>query len=268
LPGDKATAFFRELKQQQGDIKHLGKMRHEEEWAVFAAQFERGTLDLKMALDESNRINGLLFLPARLGKKAPARNETRLSLPCKGRWLVFWGGDTSEMNQHHDEPNQKFAFDIDGVDDNGRTRRGQTNDNEDYFAFGREVLAPADGVVVEAIDGVRDNEPGAMNPYWLVGNCIVIQHRDNEFSVLAHLKQGSVRAKAGEKVKCGDVLGLCGNSGNSSEPHLHYHLQHESRLPEGFGIKAFFERVVIHKDGKSETRSDYSPIKGDVISPE
>jgi hypothetical protein len=61
---------------------------------------------------------------------------------------------------------------------------------------------------------------------------------------------------------------LCGNSGNSSEPHLHYHLQHESRLPEGLGIKAFFERVVIHKDGKSETRSDYSPIKGDVISPE
>jgi murein DD-endopeptidase MepM/ murein hydrolase activator NlpD len=67
-------------------------------------------------------------------------------------------------------------------------------------------------------------------------------------------------------VKRGDALGLCGNSGNSSQPHIHYHLMHESRMQDGVGIKPFFERVIVHKDRKTETRSDYSPVKGDVIS--
>ena len=267
LPSDKAAAFFRALKQQHGKVEGLGELRYEGNWAVFPVRFERGMLDLKLALDGANKISGLLFLPSTPVKKAPPRNHTKLALPFRGQWLVFWGGDTPEVNYHHDTPNQKFALDLLGIVD-GKTRRGLNNSNEDYFAFGREVLAPADGVVVEAIDGVRDNEPGSMNPYSTVGNCVILQHSTNEFSVLAHFKQGTVRVKAGRAVKQGEVLGLCGNSGNSSEPHIHYHLQHESRLPDGLGIKPFFERVVIHKAGKTETRSDYSPVKGDVISPQ
>jgi len=85
--------------------------------------------------------------------------------------------------------------------------------------------------------------------------------------VLAHFKRGSITVKPGDKVKRGQVLGQCGNSGNSSEPHIHYHLQHSPILQDGLGIKCVFEKVTLTKDGKTEPRENYSPVKGDVISP-
>jgi murein DD-endopeptidase MepM/ murein hydrolase activator NlpD len=73
--------------------------------------------------------------------------------------------------------------------------------------------------------------------------------------------------KAGDKITRGQVLGLCGNSGNSSEPHIHYHLQHSPILQDGLGIKCVFQKVVFTKNGKDEIRTNYSPVKGDIISP-
>jgi len=182
--------------------------------------------------------------------------------------LVFWGGDTKALNPHHDVPNQRYAFDLEGVDEQGRTRRGASDKNEDYFAYGREVLAPGDGKVIEVIDGVHENEPGSMNPYSMVGNCVMIEHRENEVSVLCHLQPGSIQVKVGDRVKRGQPLGKCGNSGNSSEPHIHYHLQHSPILQDGLGIKPVFQKVVVNRDGKTEIKTNYSPLKGDIISPE
>ena len=83
-------------------------------------------------------------MPRAATKLAPEKHQTQLSLPFKGRWLVFWGGDTPELNQqHHDVPNQRFAFDLLGVGEDGNTVRGDGSRNEDDYAFGREVLAPA-----------------------------------------------------------------------------------------------------------------------------
>ena len=161
------------------------------------------------------------------------------------------GGETRELNQHHDSPNQRFALDLLGVGEDGKTQRGDGTRNEDYYAFGREVLAPADGTVMEVIKGVRDNTPGSMNPYSAVGNCVVIQHRKKEVSVLAHLKHGSIVVNVGDNVKRGQLLGNCGNSGNSSEPHLHYHLQNSPVLQDGLGIPCAFQTVVLTKDGQS-----------------
>ena len=112
--------------------------------------------------DEHGQISGLKFLAG-----APTTILTELYLPPKGRWLVFWGGDTKALNAHHDVPNQRYAFDLEGVDEQGRTRRGESDKNEDYFGYGREVLAPGDGKVIEVIDGMHDNEPGSENPYSL-----------------------------------------------------------------------------------------------------
>jgi murein DD-endopeptidase MepM/ murein hydrolase activator NlpD len=267
LPAEKTAPFFDGLKKERGNIVSLGEARREGQWTVYPVQFQRGELDLKLATDSKRRISGLFFGPKQTPARPPERNATKLSLPFKGDWLVFWGGDTREVNYHHDTPNQKFALDLLGVGENGKTRRGLSNRNEDYYAFGREVLAPGDGVVVEAIDGVRDNEPGSMNPYSVVGNCVVIQHSTNEFSVIAHFKQGTVRVKAGDRVKRGDLLGLCGNSGNSSEPHIHFHLQHNPWLQNGLSIKPFFENVTVRRSGSTKLLDDYSPVKGDIISP-
>jgi murein DD-endopeptidase MepM/ murein hydrolase activator NlpD len=268
LPLDKSSTFFKGLTRQMGKIQKLGEPQSVAGAVVFPASFEKGTLDMQIALDSRGLIAGLLFKPHVATKRAPEMHQTQLSLPFKGRWLVFWGGDTGELNQHHEVPNQRFAFDLLGVGDDGKTQRGGGARNEDYYAFGREVLSPADGTVVEVIEGVRDNTPGSMNPYSAVGNCVMIQHRENEVSVLAHFQQGSIVVKEGEEVKRGQLLGKCGNSGNSSEPHVHYHLQNSPVLPDGLGIKCVFQKVVVTEQGKTETRANFSPVKGEIISPE
>ena len=268
LPLDKSSAFFNGLKRQMGKIQKLGEPRSAGGAMVFPATFEKGTLDMQIALDSRGLIAGLTFTPQVATKAGPEKHQTQLSLPFKGRWLVFWGGDSRELNAHHEVPNQRFAFDLLGVGEDGKTQRGDGTRNEDYHAFGREVFAPADGTVVELIEGVRDNMPGSMNPYSAVGNCVVIQHREKEVSVLAHLKQGSIVVRMGDQVKRGQLLGRCGNSGNSSEPHLHYHLQDSPVLQDGLGIKCAFQNVIATQDGKTETRRNHSPVKGEVISPE
>src|SRR5262249_19141843 len=197
----------------------------------------------------------------------PEKNQTKLALPFHGRWFVFWGGDTPELNYHHDSIPQRFAFDLLGVGPDGKTHKGEGSRNEDYYAFGREVLAPADGVVTEVIDGVRDNVPGSMNPLSALGNAVFIQHSKHEVSVLAHFKQGSINVRAGDAVKKGQVLGLCGNSGNSSEPHIHYHLQNTPVIQEATGIKCYFAEIELEKEAKKTTQRSYSPVKGDIISP-
>ena len=73
--------------------------------------------------------------------------------------MVFWGGDSAEQNHHHASRNQRFAFDFLVVDEAGRSFQSDGKENENYYAFGQPVLAPADGVVTDVITGVRDNTP-------------------------------------------------------------------------------------------------------------
>ncbi len=266
LPLEKRKPFFKNLSAQYGKINRLDEPRlAQPSQAIFVAHCQRGKLDITVWLDDNDKVTGLLFLPHKPDIPAPDKHKTRLSLPFRGKWLVFWGGDTKELNLHHDAPNQRFAFDFLGVDEKGNTRKGDAQINEDYFAFGREVLAPADGVVTDVINGVRDNTPGSMNPYSALGNAVFIQHREHEVSVLAHLKLGSIKVKVGDKVKKGQTIGLCGNSGNSSEPHLHYHLQNTPIIQNGTGIKCYFEKVIVTDDSKKEPRMNYSPVKGEIV---
>ncbi len=267
FPLEKLTPFFQGLSAQYGKIQKLGQPRYiPPNQAIFPAYFERGVLDIKVVLDMQDKIIGLWLLPHIVTDiPVPEKHETELSLPFKDRWLVFWGGDTKELNMHRDVPNQQFAFDFIGVNEDGEMHSGEGKTNEEYFSFGREVLAPADGNVTDVIDGVRDNVPGSMNPYSAVGNVVFIQHREHEVSMLAHLKLGSIKVKVGDKVKTGQVIGLCGNSGNSSQPHLHYHLQNTPVIQDGTGIKCYFQKMNVIEDGKRQLKMNYSPIKGDVV---
>ncbi len=266
FPLKKRKPFFENLSAQYGKINRLDKPRLVQPGqAIFVAHCEHGKLDITVWLDENNNITGLLFLPHKPTIPAPEKHETELFLPFKGRWLVAWGGDTKELNQHHDTPNQRFAFDFLGVDEKDKTRKGQAQINEDYFAFAREILTPADGTVTDVISGVRDNVPGSMNPYSALGNAVFIRHREQEVSVFAHLKLGSIKVKVGDKVKRGQVIGLCGNSGNSSEPHLHYHLQNTPVIQDGTGIKCYYQKVIVLENGKKQSKTNYSPIKGQII---
>jgi hypothetical protein len=266
FPLEKSKPFFESLTTTYGKIQKLDNPRYvSPDQAIFPAHFERSIFDIKVVLDSQDKIIGLWFLPHTAEIAAPDRNETKLSLPFKGNWLVFWGGDSAEVNQHHDVPNQRFAFDFLGVDPNGNTHKDAGEANEDYFAFGRIVNAPADGNVTDVINGVRDNKPGSMNPFSALGNAVFIQHHQNEVSVLAHLKLDSITVKVGDRVKKGQVIALCGNSGNSSEPHLHYHLQNTPIIQDGTGIKCFFDKVAVSVGGKKELKTNYSPTKNEIV---
>ena len=265
FPLEKRKPFLENLLAQYGKIqKHEEPRLVQPSQAIFVAHCERGALDITVWLDDNDKVIGLLFLPHRPDIPVLEKNETKLSLPFKGKWLAAWGGDTKELNQH-DTPNQKFAFDFLGVDEQRKTRKGEAQANEDYFAFGRQILAPADGNVTDVINGVRDNVPGSMNPYSALGNAVFIKHSEYEVSILAHLKFGSVKVKVGDKVKRGQLIGLCGNSGNSSEPHLHYHLQNTPIIQDGIGIKCYFQEVILLENGKKQSKTDYSPIKGEIV---
>lgn len=85
------------------------------------------------------------------------------------------------------------------------------------------------------------------------------------YSVYAHLQPGKIRVKRGQTLKRGAVLGLCGNSGNSSEPHLHFQLQDGPKFDDSFGIEAVFDRVPVARGGASEERAGYTFLKGDRV---
>ncbi|PTQ55685.1 MAG: Peptidase, M23/M37 family [Candidatus Carbobacillus altaicus] len=156
------------------------------------------------------------------------QQNNRYFFPLTGTWLVVNGGPDPDTSHSWDLIGQRFAYDFVVTDERGKTHRNDGRRLEDYYAFGAPVLAPADGVVVKARDGYRDYpHPGALDPFaWnLLGNYVIIRHEGNEYSLLAHIRRGSVKVKRGDHVKRGQVVGEVGNSGNSSEPHLHFHVQ-------------------------------------------
>lgn len=125
---------------------------------------------------------------------------------------------------------QRFAIDWVKLNAAGRTHEGDSTRNESYFAYGAPLLAMADGVVLGFVDTLAQNVP--QDPQMAIhltretvaGNRLLLKVGDNAVIMYAHLQPRSVRVKAGQKVKRGEVLALLGNSGNSSEPHLHVHL--------------------------------------------
>jgi hypothetical protein len=255
LTPEKLNPFFKSMTDDWGKAVSVGEPDLRPPHLVYLVKFQRGEADMKIVFDAGAKIAGLWFVPHEKTIPVVEHPKTKFSLPFKGKWLVFWGGDTKELNAHHDTPNQRFAFDILGVNAKGEARKEGAKENKDFYAYGRQILAPADGVVTQAIDGVDDNAPGSMNPYSALGNAVVIQHAEHEVSVLAHLQPGSIRVKKGDKVRRGQLLGLCGNSGNSSEPHLHFHLQNTKVLQDGTGEKIYF----------TGPQGEFSPVKGEIV---
>jgi hypothetical protein len=217
-------------------------------------------------LDPEGWVLGLLVQP--MEEAAPSQflqyqTRTQLRLPFSGEWFVFWGGRDAIDNYHVVAPDQRFAYDL-VIARDGRTHTGSGSRNADFFCFGQPILAPADGLVVEAVDGIADNTPGQMNAAQPAGNQVVLDHGNGEFSFFAHLQRGSVAVHQRTQVRAGEVLGRCGNSGHSSEPHLHYHLQNDARFGRGAGLPAQFNHYVA--DGKPVERGE--PTRGQLIRPQ
>jgi hypothetical protein len=217
----------------------------------------------------------------------PQRYDTKaeLILPLRGRVFVHDGHDFLSHHRRLDitgdmttalginENMTRYAYDFTVVDEQGRMYRNEGNKNEEWFGFGQPVLAPADGVVVSAAgdrpDGTKvqraplDFDAVMKDLHEIFGNYAVLDHGHGEFSVLAHMRQGSVKLQPGQHVKRGEKIGEVGSSGDSIFPHLHYQLQRDAKWGEG--LPSSF-RDYQRLTGKSFVRVKRGQIDtGDVV---
>lgn len=263
LPLNKTREFFtNNVKQQMGNIQEMQFVELRNGGHVYRTNFDKAVTDILISLDASLSINGLyIFPPKPLDAPIVERNTTPMKLPFDDKWYVFWGGVTEEDNYHVAYENQKYAYDFLILND-GVSFNESPKENENYFAFGKEIKAPCNARVVKVIDGVEDNVPGVLNSKDVTGNTVILKTDNDEFLLFAHLKNGSILVETGQDIYEGDVIGLCGNSGNSTEPHLHLSLQNTEDFPLTTGGKLFFDAILVN----GEIERDYLPKKGEYIS--
>jgi hypothetical protein len=186
--------------------------------------------------------------------------------PLRGVWYVGWGA--SLHTGHRWGVPEEFALDVAKIGESGLSHKGDGTRFDDYYAYGADVLAAADGRVVSTAND-QPEDPSAMQrpnetqeAYFsrlqkeqgerlakgltaITGNYVMIDHGKNEYSLYAHLQPGSVRVHVGDQVKSGDVIGKLGSSGNSTEPHLHFHVCDKPDPVMCAGIPVDFRNIAI-----------------------
>ena len=140
-----------------------------------------------------------------------------------GTYYVGQGGSTTLINNHYGNRSQRYALDIVALDAFGARAEGlMPTALADYVIFGREVKSPCTGVAISIHDGIADNRIFETNTEEPAGNHVILACGTARI-LLAHMEKGSITVAGGEIVSLGQTLGRVGNSGNSSEPHLHIH---------------------------------------------
>ncbi|MGH7334608.1 MAG: M23 family metallopeptidase [Candidatus Rokuibacteriota bacterium] len=125
---------------------------------------------------------------------------------------------------------QRFAIDYMRLTEDGYLVKGDQRDVRNWAGYGASVLAVANGTIVETLDGLPDQVPGSLpDPTTITlqnveGNHVIIDLGCGFYGFYAHLQKGSIRVKPGDRVVRGQTLGRLGNSGNTSAPHLHFHV--------------------------------------------
>jgi murein DD-endopeptidase MepM/ murein hydrolase activator NlpD len=220
--------------------------------------------------------------------------EVVLSLPFAGLWLARNSPARRVPSHGTDLLGERYAIDFIGVDHRHRTadRRDwrtflATEPAERFFAYGRPILAPADGVVVAAHDGEIDHmgrrSQLTLVPYALgqaarlrqgveaiAGNYLIIALRESgAFVALVHLRAGSIRVALGEEVTTGQPIADCGNSGNSTQPHVHVQVMDSPDLSVAQGVPMAFRRFREWPRGARhpQIRESGLPGEGAVVEP-
>lgn len=261
LPKEKTNAFLGDIYNNLGAMQSMEFLKFQNVAHVYKTTFEKGLRDILIYLNGANEIGGLYVTVHRpVDHPKLERNTTKMIWPFKVETFVFWGGETVAQNYHMAQEVQQYAYDILMVKD-GSSHTGDSKKNENYFVFGQDIIAPCDAKVVKVITGVYDNIPGEMNREQLLGNAIVLETNQKEYVLFAHLKQGSVLVKEGDLLKQGQAMAQCGNSGNSTEAHLHLQLQNVPDFFQATGAKLYFDNILVN----GSLKSDYIPVKEDFV---
>lgn len=197
------------------------------------------TFDLKLSSKNGERR----YASRVVVSPKPYAGKAALILPVKGRMIVYDGHDFYAHHRRWDytipglqqlgfRTNfMRYSYDFVPVNADGAMFEGDEQKNESWFGFGREIHAAADGTIAAVLDDQPDDrkfDPSSIAQHGTMrvwGNYVVIDHGHGEFSLYGHIRQGSSRVKAGQRVKRGDAIAAIGASGSSMFPHLHYELQ-------------------------------------------
>ena len=212
---------------------------------------------------------------------AQGSSKTAFRFPLHGVWFAAVG-PTMHTGHRWVIPEQ-FAFDIARVGEGDLSYRGDGTKFSDYYAYGAEVVAAADGKVIAAVDGIAEDtvilrRPSESDdaydqrqqgyqtqllqhgPEAAAGDYVMVDHGNGEFSLYAHLQPGSLKVKPGDVVKAGQTLGKLGASGNASEPHLHFQVCDSPKPVSCTGIPINFTGLRL-------PYADYPrpPQSGDIV---
>ena len=200
-------------------------------------------------------VKGFLILVAVVFNLAMVRGSfappgaVELSYPLReGIYYVGGGGANRWINGHNAFPPQNYAVDIVRLNAFGNRASGLNPESlEDYTIYGDRIYAPCSGSIVVAEDGHVDNVPPARDTTHLAGNHVVIACEGVEV-LLAHMKEGSIKVTPGQDVNVGFVVGEIGNSGHSSQPHLHLHAERGGEagvILDGEGVPVRFNKRFL-----------------------
>jgi len=188
-------------------------------------------------------------------------NYVSIKLPFMGKWTVAQGHDGEYTHQS----DWRFAWDFVINDDKLKQFKNDGLVVEDYYCFNKPVMAPAEGTIEEILDNIDDNPIGDINLIHNWGNTIIIKHTEGVYSKLSHLRKGSIAVKKGDKVKQGQILAKCGNSGRSPYPHLHFQMQATPYIGSAT-IFTPFSNYLLHNNDAPEIKNLLAPKKDDVVS--
>lgn len=181
-------------------------------------------------------------------------------LPVFGEWFISQGhnGDYTHKNQW------KYAWDFVVTDNNKLQSPEDPQKLEDYYCYKLPVIAPLDGTIVKVIDGIPNNKIGEVNIENNWGNTVIIEHESGLFSAISHFEPNSIKVTEGKKVKKGEALGLCGNSGRSPYPHIHFQFQATDKL----GDKTFnfpFAHFILKNENEHELKTFSIPEEDSLV---
>jgi murein DD-endopeptidase MepM/ murein hydrolase activator NlpD len=218
-------------------------------------------------------------VPVPVGKKP----VVVIAPPLMGEnWLAGNGPSNTSQHRRAFIPvdgrayiSRRFAIDWVQLYPNGKTYQGDPSDNKNYRAYGAEIHAVADGIVTDIKDGIPQNTPGAKSLAVTItretvgGNHVIVDIGNGLFAFYAHMQPGSLRVKLGDKVRRGQVLGLLGNTGNSSEPHLHFQICNANSELGSEGLPYAFPSYEVQGKGWTwkSSESHNNPVKHEMEIP-
>src|SRR6202521_2230179 len=208
-----------------------------------------------------------------------------LAAPVEGADWLAADGPSNDQDNHHRRgvvildgrpvDSRRYAIDWKQIRD-GASFSGDARDVHSYYSYGKPVLAVADSRVVAARDGLPDNIPGHGESFHpavpitietVAGNTIILDLSGGQFAYYMHLQPGSLRVKAGDRVRRGQVLARIGSTGDAREPHLHFEVTTSSKLGSGEGVPYLIDRYRCRRasDGPMELHIHELPLDNSVV---